>query len=314
MVQQTSRLRLAWSKVALLGALALFGCAARPGHPPKRDWHELSPDARAARLVRELGLDYRHLALRRAMIRFVELPAAASASPRSAAPILFVHGIGGSLGDFAPVMLLARGKAQLVALDLPGFGGSTSADHDYSVHGLANVLAQFIERLGLAPVRLACHSLGGQVCLTLTLEKRELVHDLTLVSPAGIYRRDEYVRETSRRFGISTGHIQMDDPSRSFASLLTHGDDLILRHLMGNDPFTLAALASFRENLHDRLHELRVPTLVVWGKEDPVLPMADGFALAASSRAVTLHIVENARHAPQLSHPEKVDAWMHPAL
>jgi 2-hydroxy-6-oxonona-2,4-dienedioate hydrolase len=296
----------------LVAALSLLACAPRTAAAPKRDWPDLSADARATRLSRELGLDYRHVALRQAVIRFVEVAAEPFAA--SAAPILFVHGIGGSLGDFGPVMLLARGKARLVALDLPGFGGSTSADHDYSMRGLAKVLSQFIERLELAPVRLACHSLGGQICLTLALEKRELVRDLTLVAPAGIYRREEFVQETSRRFGISTGHIQMDDPSRSFASLLTHGDDLILRHLVGNDPLTIAALASFRENLHDRLRELRVSTVVVWGKDDPVLPMADGFALAASSPAVTLRVIENARHTPQLTHPEKVDACMHPAL
>ena len=293
---------------ALVLVLSLLGCAAHakpvdPGH-----WPALSTEGRIARLTRELGSDFRHLRLPGARVRFIEVPGPPDGADGSR-PILFVHGIGGGLGDFGPVMLKARGTARLVALDLPGFGGSVSERHDYSVSGAAKMLGAFITRLGLAPVRLACHSLGGQVCLQLALEKRQLIHDLTLVAPAGVYRHDEFVREMTRQVGVSTGRVQMSDPARALSALLTHGDDAIMRRLVAQNPRTLAALASFRENLHTRLGELEVPTLVVWGTSDRVLPMADGFTLAAAAGA-TLHLVEHAGHSPQLSHPEKIHAWM----
>jgi len=292
--------------LALACAVSWSGCVGR--HAARaHSWLELQPKQRSERLVRELGTDFRYLELPGARLRFIELDALLETSER---PILFVHGLGGGLADFAPVMLLARGSARLVALDLPGFGGSTSSRLDYSVSGAAKTVAAFIERLGLGPVRLACHSMGGQVCLMVAMDKRELVHDLTLVAPAGLYRREDYVRETTRRFGINTGKISMHDPSRSFAAILTHGDDVVLKRLVAHDARTIAALASFRENLHERLGELHVPTLVIWGKADRVLPMSDGFALTASARRATLRLVEDAGHSAQLSDPEKVHAWM----
>ena len=293
--------------IVSLSLIAWAGCVGRPRAQVSQRWADLAAPARAAQLTQRAGTDLRYLAVPGARLRFIELSAPAHVSTR---PTLFVHGLGGGLGDFAPVMLLALGSARLVAVDLPGSGGSTSQQHDYSVDGSVRALAVFIERLGLAPVRLACHSLGGQICLALALEHRELVHDLTLVAPAGIYRREDFIREATKRFGISTGQIGMRDPSRSFAALLTHGDDVVLRRFVAHDPQTIAALASFRENLRERLHELRVPSLVIWGNRDPVLPMADGFALAASAHDATLRIVEGAGHSPQLSHPEKIHAWM----
>lgn len=298
-------------RLAVVVATLALACATAPPAPPDAPWVDLSADARADRLVQASGLDLRHLALPDAVLRFLWVDGQGEAR---AGATLFVHGLNGALGDFAPVLLAAaRGQPAhpVVALDLPGWGGSQSRSGDHRVTGYAKVVAAFIERVGIAPVHLACHSLGGQVCIALAIERRDLVRTLTLVSPAGVYRAPQYLRGAARRFGgINVGTVGGGDPTRSIVAVLTHADGDLFQRFVTRDRSTLAMLSSFRENQRDRLPRLRVPTLVIWGAADPILPMRDGFVIAATVPGAVLHVVEDGGHETQLTHAELVHGWM----
>jgi pimeloyl-ACP methyl ester carboxylesterase len=168
-----------------------------------------------------------------------------------------------------------------------------------------------MDAVGLPQAHLACHSLGGQVCLAFALAHRERVRSLTLVSPAGVYRAQQYVRSTiAQRVRVNVGAVAIADPSRTLLALLTDGDGTLVHRFVTRNPATLSMLASFRENLRDRLREVRVPTLAIWGDADLILPMEDGFVLAATLPGAFLHVIEGAGHESQLTHPELVRTWM----
>lgn len=100
------------------------------------------------------------------------------------APLLLVHGLGGSLLDWSSVApTLARGH-RVVALDLPGFGLSPRAGRSSAVTANADVVARAIETLGLVPVTLVANSMGGLISLLVAERRPDLVERLVLVDPA----------------------------------------------------------------------------------------------------------------------------------
>jgi len=153
-------------------ALLCTACSVQP--PPKATaWIDLNPRERADRLFDTSRSAARTLRLEDSQVRFVELgptttspaPARTAAPARTSplvlsalptptasnqsAPWLFLHGLGGSLGDFAPLMLAAAEQQRVFALDLPGFGGSISLDADYSIAGYVHTLRHSPRPLGL---------------------------------------------------------------------------------------------------------------------------------------------------------------------
>jgi pyruvate dehydrogenase E2 component (dihydrolipoamide acetyltransferase) len=303
----------------LISILLIAACAGQtPAVAPVSAWDQMSAPARADRLQREAGVDFRFVAVPGAVLRFVEIDAGPTAPAGS---MLFVHGLNGAMGDFGPLFLrfAAARTRRLIAVDLPGWGGSLSRDGDHRVSSYAAALAAFITRVRLPGVHLVCHSLGGQVCLALTLGHPDLVHSLTLISPAGVYRTATYLRGAVRRFGrVNIGRVPQTDPARSLVAALAEPGELVSRFVTRNRT-ALAMLSSFHENQRDGLPLLRVPTLVIWGADDPVLPMEDGFVIAASVPGAVLHVVEGAGHESQLTHAELaydwIDDWIdgHPA-
>jgi pimeloyl-ACP methyl ester carboxylesterase len=288
---------------ALLALLGLAGCAASAA--VSGDWRDLGAAERSLRVRDRLHTDFRLIKVPGAVVRFIDV------GPAAGTPVLFVHGLEGGLGDFAPVMLRMAGSVRLMAADLPGSGGSASMLGDYSVSGQARVLAAFIDAVAPGPVHLVCHSLGGQICLALALHRADRVRSLTLVSPAGVYRSQQYLRATARHFGgVNIGTIAIGEPSRTLVAALTYADGQLLQRFVTRNPATLSMLASFRENLREHLQKVRVPTLAIWGDADPVLPMADGFVIAANVPGAVLHVVEGAGHEPQLTHEEVVHEWI----
>ena len=98
---------------------------------------------------------------------------------------LFVHGLGGSSENWKPLMEQLAGSVRTEAIDLPGFGWSPPPDDsDYSVSGHTRAVIQYLDLQATGPVHLFGNSLGGAVATRVAAVRPDLVHTLTLVSPA----------------------------------------------------------------------------------------------------------------------------------
>jgi len=186
-------------------------------------------------------------------------------------------------------------------VDLPGFGGSVSLEADYSIHAHVRALRSFAAAIGVERFHLVCHSLGGQVCLALALEAPAMVASLTLVDAAGTYDQADFLEEKT---GGALGVLRPSHDPAIYA--ITGGDMEIVDRLLSGDPFVLSAIASFKESYRGRLRDLSVPTLIVWGAADPLLPLRYGVHMKENIAGSRLRVVPNAQHWPQLSHPSVV--------
>lgn len=227
--------------------------------------------------------------------------------------IVFLHGLGGSQSTWASVLGHFAETYRVVAVDLPGHGASdkpSPASTDYSISGIAAKLGELLEKLELTPAVLVGHSLGGATALHLALERPKLVRALALVDSAalGLEINDELLdriesapsRDEARRL------LELFFQDRRFVLERGIDDMYAARNVPGADDAVkaIAASAFTRRGqnlvLADRLGELQVPLLVIWGELDRVIPSSHAVAAVSALPTAWLEIMEGVGHVPQV--------------
>jgi len=298
-----------------LGAV-VASCGDRAPKPAsERAWPELSHEERDARMFDAVGVEPRRVRIGSSLVRFIDVGprrSEADAGPDGASDggvWLFVHGFGGSMGDFAPLVIRVSESRRVLAIDLPGFGDSATTEEDTSIEFLADLVEAFARAVDAPQADLVCHSLGGQVCLALGIRGARFVRTLTLIDAAGVYERSSFVEHVSKTFAhINIGEV-VTAPGRS-ALDLPEGDRAVFRRLVSDDRATLTALESFRTDYRGEVQRIAVPTQIVWGADDQMFSLESAFFLKENIKGARLYLVEGAGHTPQLSHPEVVLRWL----
>jgi pimeloyl-ACP methyl ester carboxylesterase len=227
--------------------------------------------------------------------------------------IVFLHGLGGSQSTWASVLGAFAETYRIAAVDLPGHGASDKPSPDstnYSIPGIAAKIGELLEKLELSPAVLIGHSFGGATALQLALDRPKLVRALALVDSAALGSeingelldrvestpsRDEARRLLElffqdRRFILERGIDEM------YAARNAPGADDAVKTIARN------AFTRRGQNvvLTDRLAELEVPLLVIWGELDRVIPSTHAIAASAAQPTAWLEIMEGVGHVPQV--------------
>ncbi len=197
-------------------------------------------------------------------------------------------------------------QVQIVLLDLPGHGESESLDDEISVSRFANVIAKFIELLGLRTVVPVGHSLGGAIAIQLALDYPRLLRGLILVGTGaklGVLPAILEGLETQFEAVIDLTIGQLGFASGVNPKLveLAKAECLRCKPAIGHADFV--ACNDF--DVRDRIHEIKVPTLVVVGEEDRLTPVKWAQYLADNIRHAQLKIIAGAGHLVMLEQPTK---------
>ena len=237
----------------------------------------------------------------------------------SGPPLILLHGLGESAVIwYANIESLARGHT-VYAPDLPGHGASDKPPWSYSLENGVKFLEAFMDALGLQRASLAGNSMGGVVALALALERPQRVRRLVLEDSAGLGRE---VAGFLRFMSLPLlGELLISNRPKSTRYVLRkvfHNHAQVterLVHLLhtersrpGNTDAMLKMLrvgVSLRGmrpevNLTPRLGKLRVPTMVLWGKEDRIFPVAHGRRAARLIPESRLRVFERCGHWPHL--------------
>ncbi|MBC7741820.1 MAG: alpha/beta hydrolase [Bdellovibrionaceae bacterium] len=223
---------------------------------------------------------------------------------RNLAPIIYIHGLGGNLEDFSELIKLVhagKNTRPFYAIDLPAFGKSFTSNADVSIQKYSEMLRDFISTLAIPKINLVCHSMGGQVCINYALANSEKIKLLTLIDVAGVYQRSDYVNQTiHQHLGINSGLVDLPG-STSLGELVWYNQQFT-RKMITSNPLVLMAIESYKENFHDRIHELKTKTLIIWGRDDKVFNFENGLYLKENIENASLYIIDNADHTPFASH------------
>jgi pimeloyl-ACP methyl ester carboxylesterase len=243
-------------------------------------------------------------------------------------PVLFVHGLGSNLSLWREALDAFDGSHRVLALDLPGYGLSGKDDVPGTMSFFAEVVTGFLDERGLDTVTVVGVSMGGQVGLTLALQSPERVRRLALVSPAGIESFTSEQAEALKNATTAKGIVNTTDEqvrqntALNFAEWSDEHAWLIeQRHALSErDDFEAYATANARSvagmlegKVRDRLGEIEVPTLVLFGAGDKLIPnqylhenmttadVADRARTALPN--ATVHLVADAGHLLMLERP-----------
>ena len=228
-------------------------------------------------------------------------------------PLLLIHGFGGDLLSWQFNQSAWAEQRPVVAIDLPGHGGSSKAVPQADVAGLAAMVAEAMDVLELSRAHLAGHSLGAAIALRLALDHSPRVASLTLVCPAGLGAEINgdyiaaFVGTDKRREMKATLELLFGDPTLVTREMVD--DVLKYKRLDGVD----AALRGIADAcfpggrqasvLRERLADVRVPIQVIWGAEDRIIPAVQAEALPDGRR----HVFPKAGHMAHIERAEEVN-------
>ena len=233
---------------------------------------------------------------------------------------VLIHGFGGDLDNWLFNIDALAEAATVHALDLPGHGQSVKAIADPTPAGLARTVLAFMDALGIADAHLVGHSLGGAVAIEAARQAKGKVRSLVLIASAGLGPEinagyvDGFVRATSRRELKPVIESLFADPKLVTRQLV---DDLLKYKRLDGVDAALAALAAgaFKEGrqqalLAEALAGLGLPVLVIWGKEDKIIPAAH----AAAAKGAKVEVIDGAGHMVQMEAAAKVNALLKAAV
>ncbi|MFO1090388.1 MAG: acetoin dehydrogenase dihydrolipoyllysine-residue acetyltransferase subunit [Hyphomicrobiales bacterium] len=227
--------------------------------------------------------------------------------------VILIHGFGGDLDGFLFNIDAIAEKATVYALDLPGHGQSVKHVEKPSLAAMTTAVRQFMEKLGIPSAHVVGHSMGGAIGMQLALDDPAKVKSLTLLCSAGLGLEigsyvDEFVAAEGRRDLKPTLEKLFAD--KSLVSRQLVDDVLKYKRLDGVEPF-LKALASAlfpgqkQADLPGKsLAGKLPPTLIIWGKEDEVIPVAHAGALPGAK----VHVFEAAGHMVYMEKASDVNA------
>lgn len=230
-------------------------------------------------------------------------------------PLLFLHGFLELPGWAAHHERLAQ-RYRVIAPALPGYGGSTRPDWLETMGDLAYLGLDLVDALGLEGVHLVGHSLGGWLAAEMAVRCSHGLRKLVLVDAVGVRQGGP----VARAGGFVTDWLVL--PPEQLRPLAWHdpatGDRLKLPGEAATTDEELTAIMAgrvaatvygwkpffYNPRLPQWLHRVRVPTLVVWGEHDGIVPRAAGEAYAAGIPGARLEIVPNSAHLPHVEQPD----------
>jgi pimeloyl-ACP methyl ester carboxylesterase len=214
--------------------------------------------------------------------------------------------------DFDGLRELLPAGFRSIAPDWPGHGESPAGNEPASAMGFADVAEEIVAGLAPEGAIVLGNSVGGFAAARLAIRCPELVRGLVLIDSGGFLPRSLQVRIFCTLMA-RPGLLRAIYPWFANRYMRPRGEaDRQVRDVgiatTRQDP-GLAAVSGLWRSFSSREHDLRkqaasiqAPTLVVWGKEDPVIPLKAGRTIAATIPGAQLELLDTG-HAPQVSDP-----------
>jgi pyruvate dehydrogenase E2 component (dihydrolipoamide acetyltransferase) len=226
---------------------------------------------------------------------------------------LLIHGFGGDLNGWMFVQPALAADRRVIALDLPGHGGSTKEVGTGDAESLADAVIAAEAALGITRCHLVGHSLGGAVAALVALRRPEAAASLSLLAPAGLGPEidaafiDAFLAATRRREAAAALGLLVHDPALVSRFMI---EEVLRYKRLDGVGAALAAIARawFPDgrqavDLTARIEALGVPVQIVWGRADRIVPAGHAEALAGR---FPVHILDDTGHLPHLERPAEV--------
>ena len=240
-----------------------------------------------------------------------------------ARPIMLVHGLGAAWQCWLETMprLAAEGR-RVVALDLPGHGSSDMPRAPISIEGYGRSVESLCDRLDLGQVVAVGHSMGGFTAAEFAIQYPQRVERLVLQAAAGIstnnLQRAPLLAGARVAAALGTAAAAQSDLVARRPRLRWLAMQTVMRHPSrirpdfiwelvahaGAKGFLPALEAIVTYDFRDRLSRISCPTLVIWGREDMLVPARDADEYARTIPNARKVVFEDTGHSPMMERPQ----------
>lgn len=250
----------------------------------------------------------------------------------TADPVLLIHGLGGWAENWrAIVPALVENGHRAIAIDLPGFGGSERARGPRYFHPEEPFYARFVfdtlDALGVERAHVAGHSFGGAVAYMAAVWCPERVRSLTLIAPGGLGKdlARGFRLLTLPGIGLVARVMRSDATTRDVLYTCFHDParcppetlDEAIRYgapSVGEMVRVLRAAVTFRDGVRDdvrrpwvaRSERFTGRALVVWGREDRVLPSSQAEEAREIAPSADVHLIDSCGHLVMIERPREL--------
>jgi pimeloyl-ACP methyl ester carboxylesterase len=256
-------------------------------------------------------------------------------------PVVLVHGLGSTVTKWRDVLPIIGARRRTLAVDLPGFGRSDAPRARYTFGFLAGAVRSFLDATGVERCVLVGNSLGGMAAMWLAAAWPERVAGLVLMAPAlpppaealpdrgtiarmlagatpgvGEVLYTAFVRTKSPEELVADGLARnVADRTRVSSETMTrlHEEAIERKHrpelrraLMSAQRHLIWMVTARRADVERVAASIRVPTLMLWGSEDKLVPVATGEEWVVRIPGAELIVMDGAGHNPQLEIPDRV--------
>jgi len=233
--------------------------------------------------------------------------------------VILVHGLGGDVSNWAPTIGPLSQKYRVIALDQIGFGKSDKPLINYRVGTLVDFLDGFYKQLGITRASLVGNSLGGWTVAAYALAHPDKVDRLVLVDAAGFAITGDLDPRVVNGLNPSTR-----DAIKQVMGLVFYNKELFAsdaavdaffaRKMSAGDGYTIQrfidSIVRGEDTLDNKLSAIKKPTLVVWGREDGLTPLALGERFKKEISGSELLVIEKCGHVPQLEKAAEFNAGL----
>ena len=277
------------------------------------------PAGASGRWLRELALEPHFANVNGIKVRYVR----GGQGP----PVVLLHGLASSIYSWSDVFAELAKRHDVVALDLPGFGGS-DMPADLSFDTYPPVVLGLLDQLGLTRASLVGNSMGGAVAAAVASEHPERVQRLVLIDSAGLNLAPKDRPALLRFIGALPVALLEHVPVRRALTRIAMRQVFFDPRLVTEERFeeyvapvlrpgAVASISSLLRGPRSDsaeflalLRRIRAPTLVLWGREDRWVPVAQADRFAAAIPGSRLTILAGCGHLPQEERPREVAALL----
>jgi pimeloyl-ACP methyl ester carboxylesterase len=227
-------------------------------------------------------------------------------------PLLLLHPLGADRRAWDPILDQVTPHREVLAVDLPGFGGSPALPETPTPGALAQTVAAFLESIGVARPHVAGNSLGGWVALELALAGH--ARSATAIAPAGLW-----ARPLAPKRGIARNLTRALLPALDLVAASGYGRHLLLARSMARPervpadaaahlvrsyitaPGFQAVNDAMRAGRFEGLERIRVPVTLAWSEHDSLIKPPAWLPPTVASR-----VLEGCGHIPMWDDPAQV--------
>jgi pimeloyl-ACP methyl ester carboxylesterase len=242
------------------------------------------------------------------------------------APVLLIHGLGASAETWQDTVPVLAEAHHVYAVDLVGFGYSDKPAAQYTVDYLVDFIRGFMDVVGTAEAALIGHSLGGALVLRFAILHPDRVSKLVLVDSAGLSRKvglglrlaalplvgelllrpsPEKTRQALKPFFYDPILLTDAFVDLNYDLITQPGAQAAYLSTVRSLASVFGARRHIADDITARLEEIHVPTLVIWGAQDAIVPVAHADIARDRIANAQIHILPECGHMPMMEKTEE---------